>query len=49
VVLPSQGPEAYSNVRWWVDCKVGYPTMCITPKILALGARDDYNVLANLR
>jgi len=48
VALASSDAGVYADVRWWADCEMGLPCICVSPEGVAKGAKPDLAMLGNL-
>jgi hypothetical protein len=44
VALGGTDAGVYADVRWWADCKVGIPCICVSPNGVAKGAGAGQNM-----
>ncbi|KAI9646022.1 hypothetical protein NHQ30_005460 [Ciborinia camelliae] len=48
VVVPNKDKRTYANIKWWGDCIVGIPTICISKDVLNKDEKKIVGVIANI-
>jgi hypothetical protein len=48
IALAGADAGVYADVRWWADCVVGIPCICISPGGIEKGAKLDRAMLGNV-
>lgn len=50
VLLLDTNTDAYSDIKWWAECELGIPTLCVAPKAVekVITGHGDQTLLGNL-